>query len=232
MSLLREKVWWSGIRGDVEKKILVCHGCQVTAVARNKCEPLQMTPCPPKPFHLLAVDIKGPLSTGEYLLAIIDYYSRFPFIFILRNTDSNKIVTCFENLFCMFGYPVELVSDNGTQFISEETENYLKFNNVIHRTTSPYWPSANGEVDRFNRTLKKTIDCFTAEGKDWKEWLNSFLLDYRSSIHRATGKSPADVLFGFDIKNNIPEFPQEKPETSKIHREIVERDTKYKQPLK
>ena len=93
MSLLREKVWWSGIRGDVEKKILVCHGCQVTAVARSKCEPLQMTPCPPKPFHLLAVDIKGPLSSGDYLLAIIDYYSRFPFIFILRNTDSSKIIT-------------------------------------------------------------------------------------------------------------------------------------------
>ena len=106
----------------------------------------------------------------------------------------------------MFGYPNEIISDNGSQFVSEETEKYLKDHNIKHRCTSPFWPSANGEVERFNRTLGKMIKCYTAEGKDWHEWLNTFLLDYRSTLHRATGHSPTNLIFTYKRRNNIPQI--------------------------
>ena len=141
-----------------------------------------------------------------------------------------KIIECCESLFCMFGYPVELVSDNGSQFVSDETEEYLKMNNLLHRKVSPYWPSANGEVERFIMTLGKTINSLEAEGKNWRVWLNAFLLDYRTSIHRAIGKTPADVLMRYKVKNNIPDYN----ENDKIeeHEEIQKRDSKYKEKIK
>ena len=230
LSMMREKVWWPGMREDLTNMIKECHGCQVNTPVRNKCEPLNMTPLPPKPMHLIAVDIKGPLVSGEYLLVFLDYYSRFPFVYVIKTITSMKIIECCESLFCMFGYPVELVSDNGSQFVSDETEKYLKMNNILHRKVSPYWPSANGEVERFNMTLGKTISSLEAEGKNWRVWLNAFLLDYRTSIHRAIGKTPADVLMRYKVKNNIPDYN----ENDKIeeHEEIQKEIQNTKKKLK
>lgn len=42
---------------------------------------------------------------------------------------------------------------------------YLKSHDIRLRIVMPYWPSANGEVERFNRTLGKAIRCAHAEGK-------------------------------------------------------------------
>ena len=231
MSLLREKVWWPKIRDDLERRIKDCHPCQVNTPTVSKCEPLEMTPCPPAPFHLVATDIKGPLFTNEYLLTIIDYYSRFPFVYILKSTESRNVINCFESTFNLFGFPGELVSDNGSQFISDETEGYLKQNNIKHRRVSPYWPSANGEIERFNRTLKKAIDCFAVEGKPWKKWLSAFMFDYRCSVHRATGKSPAEILFKYKVKNSIPDF-EESLHDADDDQEVRAKDTDYKKSLK
>ena len=75
-----------------------------------------------------------------------------------------------------FGYPDTLVSDNGPQFTSNDFEFYLPTNHTKHQLTSPYWPQANGEVERFNRTIMKTIKCALTEGKkDWKEALQHYI---------------------------------------------------------
>ncbi len=69
---------------------------------------------------------------------------------------------------------------------------------------TPYWPQANSEVERFNRTLEKAIRAANTEGKDWKSELNTFLLNYRATAHCTTGKSPAVLLFGREIRTKLP----------------------------
>ena len=73
----------------------------------------------------------------------------------------------------MLGYPDTLVSDNGTQFTSKDFELYLQTHNIKHQLTSLYWPQANSEVERFNRTITKTIKCALTEGREWKKALNN-----------------------------------------------------------
>ena len=34
---------------------------------------------------------------------------------------------------------------------------------VFEFNVTPYWPSANGEAERFNRTIGKAIQCYHAE---------------------------------------------------------------------
>ena len=92
-----------------------------------------------------------------------------------------------EQVFTMLGYSNTLVSDNGPQFTSNDFEVYLLDYNIKHQLTSPYWAQANGEVERFNRTLTKTIKCAMAKGKDWKSTLQQFLLMYCTIPHTATG---------------------------------------------
>ena len=57
----------------------------------------------------------------------------------------------------MFGYPREITSDNGPQLVSNTFKDYLNQHDIKHRMVIPYWPSANGEVERFNITLGRDI---------------------------------------------------------------------------
>ena len=45
---------------------------------------------------------------------------------------------------------------------------------VLHRKVTPYWPQANSEVERFNRTDEKAIRAATVEGKNWKKEFHLF----------------------------------------------------------
>lgn len=74
--ILRTKVWWPGIDKDVEKFCKSCHGCQLVSQSA-KPEPMCRTKMPDGPWQYLAADLLGPLPTGESVLVVIDYNSRY-----------------------------------------------------------------------------------------------------------------------------------------------------------
>ena len=54
------------------------------------------------PFERLSIDFKGPLplkSHNQYLLTVVDEYSRFPFAFSCSNMTSDTVIACFKQLF-------------------------------------------------------------------------------------------------------------------------------------
>ena len=57
-------------------------------------------------------------------------------------------------------------TDNGKQFVSDEFEEYLRENDILHRTSTPLWPQANGENERQNRTMMNALKIAQAEKKD------------------------------------------------------------------
>lgn len=216
---LRTKVWWPGIDKDAEKEIRSCHACQLVSQPAFS-NPIVRTKFPDGPWQDLAIDLLGPLPTGESILVIVDYYSRYFETAILRSTQTKFIVRALEETFSRHGLPVSIKADNGPQFISEEFELYLKTNNIELRHTTPLWPQANGEVERQNRTLKKAMMIAQSEGKDWKQELNTFLLAYRSTPHHTTGVSPAELLFKRKIRTKLPELNT----TNNLDEEIRDRD--------
>ena len=205
---IRSKVWWPGIDNEVERKCKVCHGCQL--VSQKPCpEPMKRTVLPKAPWQDLAADLLGPLSSGEYLLVVIDYYSRYFEVDILKSVLSRNVIDSLDRIFATHGIPESMKTDNGPQFISEEFKVYMVNNGVKHVTSIPLWPQGNGEVERQNRTLLKSMRIAHSAGKDWKKELNKFLLAYRSTPHATTGVSPAKLLFGREIRTKIPCLNQE-----------------------
>jgi hypothetical protein len=66
--------------------------------------------------------------------------------------------------------------------------------NVKHQFITPYWPRANGEVERFMRCLNKLFRTIKVEKKIIKVELQSFLRNNRSTPHSTSGPSPASLL--------------------------------------
>ena len=165
---------------QIEKLCAECYWCQLVTkhVPPPQAKPTHMAQ---QPWENLALDIFGPLPSGENMLVLVDYHSRW--IEVVRATRSKIIIQRLDAQFARYGIPKSLRTDNSPNLVSNEIEDYLKEMEVEHRHTNPLWPRANGEVERQNRTLLKAIRVAHAEGKNWREELNKFLLAYRSTPH-------------------------------------------------
>ena len=170
-------------------------------------EPMKRTEFPDRPWLDVAADIMGPLpNTGENILVVVDYYSRFIDFAIMKSTISEKVIMELQRIFSVHGLPLSLKTDNGSQFISEEIEDYLAENQIEHRTSIPLWPQANGEVERQNRSILKTLKIANSEKKNIKREMYKYLLAYHTTPHQTTGVPPAELMFKRKLRTKLPQL--------------------------
>ena len=70
------------------------------------------------------VDYAGPFQ-GQMFLVVVDAHSKWPDVQVVSTATTEKTVTVLRDLFARFGLPEQLVSDNGSQFVSAEFEEFL-----------------------------------------------------------------------------------------------------------
>ncbi|CAB3983491.1 PREDICTED: uncharacterized protein K02A2.6-like [Paramuricea clavata] len=230
--LVRSKVWWPGIDKQVEQMVKECIPCQAAVHQSPKCEPpLNMTKLPPHPWHTLNADFCCPFPNGEKLLVVIDAYSRYPEVEVMQSTTTTVVISKLQRIFARHGYPEELITDNGPPFNAVEFTEYLAAHGVHHRRITPYWPQANGEAERFMKTVTKAIRTAHSEGKRWQSELDLFLLNYRSTPHSTTHTSPAEVLFNRSIRFKLPSFSSLQHNDGPMEHHVV-RDKEEKEKMK
>ncbi|XP_055633424.1 uncharacterized protein K02A2.6-like [Toxorhynchites rutilus septentrionalis] len=224
---LRAKVWWPRLDAQVEKYIKNCRGCVLVA-APAAPEPMKRRELPSEPWKHLAIDYLGPLPTGHYLFVVVDYFSRYIEVEIMKKIDSSDTIKRLTSIFARFGLPLSVTADNGPQFSSEEFRNYCEANNIRLINTTPYWPQQNGEVERQNRSILKRLSISQVTNTDWKCELDKYLLMYRSFPHSTTGKTPSELLFGYNIRDKLPSIYQPKDSDEEVSDRDKERKEKGK----
>ncbi|XP_017575179.2 uncharacterized protein K02A2.6-like [Pygocentrus nattereri] len=189
--LARSYFWWPGLDGQIEETVSSCTSCQKV---RNmpQLAPLHPWDWPEEPWQRVHIDFAGPFEE-KMLLVAMDAYSKWPEVFIMKSTTTEKTIEKLGEMFSRFGFPEQLVSDNGPQFISQEFEKFLKVNGVQHIQSAPYHPSTNGLAERFVQSLKHSLKASCGQSS-LHQRLNSFLLSYRNVPHSTTQVSPA-ILF-------------------------------------
>ncbi|XP_064472857.1 uncharacterized protein K02A2.6-like [Ornithodoros turicata] len=205
--LVREKVWFPGIDKKVESAVRNCEACQRT-VEEKMTSPLMMTPLPGGPWQSLAADFAGPLPGNKYLLVVVDEYSRFPVVSTLSSLTGKTVIAKLTEIFAVHGIPYVLKTDNGPPFFGKEFAEFAAHNGIRHHRTTPLWPQANGEVERFIKNVKKTVKAAGIQGRSWKEELHEYLLNYRATPHTTTGITPSELLFGRKIRTKLPQLPE------------------------
>ena len=58
------------------------------------------------------MDFVGPFPTGENLLVLVDYYSRFPEIEIMTKITAEALEPRLRRIFSRYGVPQRIVTDN------------------------------------------------------------------------------------------------------------------------
>ena len=94
----------------------------------------------------------------------------------------------------------ELLSDQGSDFMSELMQIFLNDFGINHIRTSPYHPQSNGACERFNGTLKSMIRSLMDRFPDsWDMALPWVLFAYREVPVETFSCSPFDLLFGHSV---------------------------------
>ncbi|CAH8587988.1 unnamed protein product, partial [Dicrocoelium dendriticum] len=118
---------------------------------------------------------------------------------MLALTTTSTTIRKLRQVFSRFGIPETLVTDNGSQFTSEEFATFCHTNGVTHLRTPPIHPQSNGQVECFVDPFKSAI-IKSRGGGPTDECIQTFLMAYRITPHPACNvRSPSEMLFGRQI---------------------------------
>lgn len=137
----------------------------------------------------------------NYALIIIDIYSRYAWVFPLKNKSASEVSKHFIewNESKPFGTKDELktvFADEGKEFLGT-FQQYLKKHEIKFKTTN----SANAHqvlAERLIRTIKEQIknEWVLNNNFDWITPLDDIMETYNNKVHSTTKRKPIDVLNG------------------------------------
>ncbi|XP_053389258.1 protein NYNRIN-like [Mercenaria mercenaria] len=115
-----------------------------------------------------------------------------------------------NHFFARFGVPFEFFSEQGRNFESKLFTEVCSALEIHKARTTPYRPSSNGQVERYNRTLMDAVRCFIGKSQNkWDQYLPQLAGALRASVNRMTGFTPNKMMLGREV--NTPAslmFPQ------------------------
>ena len=153
-----------------------------------------------RPWDTIAIDIVTPSKPSKEgytkILTIIDLFSRWVLALPLRKATAIEIGNAlFRHVFCMFGKPGQMLSDEGSEFINETIKILAETWNIHMTSTGGHQPQAN-PVERYHRFMGHTMAMLcTAYGEDWPTYLPAAVFTYNSSTCASTNFSPYELIF-------------------------------------
>ncbi|GFO19548.1 Pol polyprotein [Plakobranchus ocellatus] len=146
--------------GGREVDVMRDTGCEGVVVRKQLVDASQLAES--------GIDLVGrinpPSEVGHKLiLTLVDYASRFAEAVPLHKIDTESVAEALVNIYSRLGVPEEVLSDQGTQFISDCMKEVCRLLGIKQKTTTPYHPMCNGLVERFNATLKTCLRRLCSE---------------------------------------------------------------------
>ena len=128
-------------------------------------EPLMSQDVPPRAWHTLSSDVFY-WEQKQYLL-VADLFSKFPIVRKLESLSSRAIISHLKGIFEQHGIPERYLSDNGTQYSSDEFRKFAATYGFEHVTSSTVYPRSNGFIERivqsntYSQRQKKVVKIHT-----------------------------------------------------------------------
>jgi transposase InsO family protein len=204
---IQQSFWFPKMRRFIKKYVRACIECahhKDSGKRPGQLHPIEKIEIP---FHTIHADHLGPFVRSKrgniYILVIICGFTKFINITAVKNTKSSTTIRVFREHFGHFGAPVRLITDQGTSFTSNSFRSFAKSHGIKHILNAVATPRANGQVERFNRTILDALStkCHGQDDKSWDEYIPDIQIGINTTIHKTTGKSPSELLFGYRLKS-------------------------------
>ena len=187
-----------------------CDICQKTVDKGRVCKvPLGRMPLIGIPFQRIAMDLVGPLHPPSerghrYVLTVIDYATRFVEALPLKNISTVEVAEALMTIYSRVGIPSEVLTDLGTQFVSDLMKEVSRLLSIKGLTSSRYHPICNGLVEKYNGLVKKILRRMCSEQpRQWDRFLPPLLFALREIPNSSLGYSPFEMLYGREVRGPL-----------------------------
>jgi transposase InsO family protein len=150
---------WPGMKQEIENYVRHCETCQKNKITQRKNKlPLQITDTPEVVWQNCSLDIGGPLTltseNNRYLLTFQDELSKYTVAAPIQQQDAMTVARVFvREIVLKFGIPQIMLTDQGSNFLSDLFSNVCKLLRIKRIKTSPFHPQTNGALERSHRVL-------------------------------------------------------------------------------
>ena len=202
LNLLKMRFYWPRMEETVNVTVKSCKLCSFNKQSAPRDKAPLISTVTGEPFERIAIDITGPFtittSGNRYVLGIIDHFSKFCTLVAMKNAEAKTVChALYKHWISLFGAPMEIISDNGASFKNNLKTEFAKLSGSREVFSPPYYPQANGLVERLFRTAKTLMKLSICENKkEWDEVLPTINMALRNSIAQSTGFAPYEIIFG------------------------------------
>ena len=204
----RRYFYYPGMMEDMKRMSI---NCSVCLAKRKKIDLKRGTHNPVASGYkgeMIAVDLVGPYPESpdkkRYCLSIIDCFTNFCCLVPISNKRAPTVANALiERWISVFGFPVEIKSDNGTEFCNTLMDELMDRLQIKKSTTPTYSPWAN-KVERLHRTLTAMLRTqLDREDINWPRLMPILALAYNTKVNETTGITPYLAQFGEEAKMPI-----------------------------
>ena len=205
LNRLKVRYYWMGMKRDVKSFIRACSICNKNKKPNKHARGTLTLFHAGFPMERVHIDFLGPLTEtknhNKYILMIVDQFSKWvECIALPSQTAEITAKAAIDHFFSRFGCPLQIHSDQGTNFESTLFQNLCERLGIHKTRTTAYRPSCNGQVERFNRTLMDALRCYVSKSPaNWDEYLPQLAGALRSAVNRSTGYTPNMLMLGREV---------------------------------
>ena len=164
----------------------------------------------------------------KYLVVAIDYFTKWIEAEPVAQITAHKVQHfVWRNIVCRFGIPKRLVSDNGTQFASQQLGKLCTKLGIKQVFVPVEHPQTNGQVESANRVLLKGLKRRLDKAKGaLAEEVPRIVWSYHTTPQSTTKETPFSLVYGsnamipVEIQENSPCFQNFVVEKSNEERKV------------
>ena len=204
---LRTKYIWYGISQDCNNYVKSCKECSTSK------KPHLQPKAPLGQYHAgipmerIHIDILGPFIESargnRYIVMMIDQFTKWLECYAIPNQGAEQVaMSLVEGFIARMGCPLQIHSDQGRNFMSDLFSRLCKLLEISKTRTTPYRPCANGQIERYNRTILQSIRCYINNVRFQRHWDRHLQLiagAIRATVNRQTGFTANKMMLGREI---------------------------------
>ena len=149
-----KSVYCFDINTDIQKQIKRCNICLGFQQMQPK-EKMIHHDIHLRPWKMLSADIFH--FNNKNYLCIVDYHSKFPVIKKMEGLSTESLITTTKVIFAEYGIPYKLMSEAGSNFISDKFRKFCSRLNIEQAVSSSYYHQSNGQVEACIKFIKCTL---------------------------------------------------------------------------